>query len=81
MAKDGVIEVEGRVVEALPNAMFRVELENLSLIHIYMASHIGKLPVAIPAGVEVTIDGQNFSAKGPKGSDSYVCLLYTSRCV
>ena len=28
MAKDGVIEVEGRVVEALPNAMFRVELEN-----------------------------------------------------
>ena len=37
-----------------------------------MASHIGKLPVAIPAGVEVTIDGQNFSAKGPKGSDSYV---------
>ena len=37
-----------------------------------MASHIGKLPVAIPAGVEVTIDGQNFSTKGPKGSDSYV---------
>ena len=34
MAKDGVIEVEGKVVEALPNAMFRVELENLSLIHI-----------------------------------------------
>ncbi|CRH72480.1 Translation initiation factor IF-1 [Chlamydia trachomatis] len=28
MAKDGVIEVEGTVVEALPNAMFRVQLEN-----------------------------------------------------
>lgn len=26
--KDGVIEVEGTVVEALPNTMFRVELEN-----------------------------------------------------
>ena len=26
--KDGVIEIEGTVVEALPNAMFRVELEN-----------------------------------------------------
>ena len=37
-----------------------------------MASHIGKLPVAIPAGVEVAIEGQNFSAKGAKGSDSYV---------
>lgn len=28
MAKDDVIEVEGRVLEPLPNAMFRVELEN-----------------------------------------------------
>ena len=37
-----------------------------------MASHIGKLPVTIPAGVEVAIEGQNFSAKGAKGSDSYV---------
>ncbi len=26
--KDGAIEVEGRVVEPLPNATFRVELEN-----------------------------------------------------
>jgi translation initiation factor IF-1 len=26
--KDGAIEVEGKVVEPLPNAMFRVELEN-----------------------------------------------------
>lgn len=28
MAKDDVIEVEGTVLEPLPNAMFRVELEN-----------------------------------------------------
>lgn len=28
MSKDDVIEVEGTVVEKLPNAMFRVELEN-----------------------------------------------------
>src|SRR5690606_38403909 len=26
--KDGAIEVEGRVIEPLPNAMFRIELEN-----------------------------------------------------
>lgn len=26
--KDGVIEIEGSVIEALPNAMFRVELSN-----------------------------------------------------
>ena len=28
MAKDDVLELEGTVVETLPNAMFKVELEN-----------------------------------------------------
>lgn len=28
MAKEEAIEVEGKVIEPLPNAMFRVELEN-----------------------------------------------------
>ena len=28
MAKDNVLELEGTVVETLPNAMFQVELEN-----------------------------------------------------
>ncbi|MCI1901294.1 MAG: 50S ribosomal protein L6 [Bifidobacteriaceae bacterium] len=36
-----------------------------------MASHIGKLPVTIPAGVDVKIEGNSFSAKGAKGTDSY----------
>ena len=30
-------------------------------------SRIGKMPVAIPAGVEVTIDGTTVTVKGPKG--------------
>ena len=30
-------------------------------------SRIGRLPVAIPSGVEVTIDGQSVTVKGPKG--------------
>ena len=30
-------------------------------------SRIGKLPVTVPAGVEVKIDGNNVSVKGPKG--------------
>ncbi|MSS83790.1 translation initiation factor IF-1 [Actinomycetaceae bacterium WB03_NA08] len=38
--KDGVIEVEGTVVEALPNAMFRVQLENE---HIVLAHISGKM--------------------------------------
>lgn len=31
-------------------------------------SRIGKQPVVIPVGVDVTIDGQNLSVKGPKGT-------------
>jgi len=31
-------------------------------------SRIGKLPIAVPAGVDVTIDGRTVSVKGPKGT-------------
>ncbi|MDJ1137646.1 50S ribosomal protein L6 [Streptomyces iconiensis] len=31
-------------------------------------SRIGKLPITVPAGVDVTIDGQTVGVKGPKGS-------------
>jgi large subunit ribosomal protein L6 len=31
-------------------------------------SRIGKQPVPVPTGVDVTIDGQNLSVKGPKGT-------------
>ena len=35
-------------------------------------SRIGKLPIVVPAGVEVTLDGQNVEVKGPKGILSHV---------
>ncbi|HET9647853.1 MAG TPA: 50S ribosomal protein L6 [Microlunatus sp.] len=31
-------------------------------------SRIGRLPIAVPAGVEVDVDGQSVSVKGPKGT-------------
>jgi large subunit ribosomal protein L6 len=31
-------------------------------------SRIGRMPITVPSGVEVTINGQHVSAKGPKGS-------------
>ncbi|WP_433471002.1 50S ribosomal protein L6 [Saccharomonospora azurea] len=31
-------------------------------------SRIGKLPITVPSGVDVTIDGQHISVKGPKGT-------------
>jgi len=33
-------------------------------------SRIGKLPIEIPQGVDITIDGQTITAKGPLGSES-----------
>ena len=39
--KEGVIEIEGSVVEALPNAMFRVELEDSQ--HKVLAHVSGKM--------------------------------------
>jgi large subunit ribosomal protein L6 len=34
-------------------------------------SRIGKLPITVPAGVDVAIDGQTVTVKGPKGSLSH----------
>lgn len=34
-------------------------------------SRIGKLPIPVPSGVEVTIDGQHIQVKGPKGTLSH----------
>ena len=31
-------------------------------------SRIGNMPVTVPEGVEVKIDGQHITVKGPKGS-------------
>ena len=30
-------------------------------------SRIGKMPISVPTGVDVTIDGQHVTVKGPKG--------------
>ena len=37
-------------------------------------SRIGRMPITIPSGVEVTIDGSNVTVKGPKGSLSHVVV-------
>lgn len=37
-------------------------------------SRIGKLPVAVPSGVDVTIEGQKVTVKGPKGTLSHTVI-------
>ncbi|MBI3755795.1 MAG: translation initiation factor IF-1 [Deltaproteobacteria bacterium] len=56
MAKEEAIQVEGTVVETLPNAMFRVELENK---HIVLAHVSGKMRmhfIKILPGDKVTVE-------------------------
>ena len=56
MAKDGVIEVEGQVVEALPNAMFRVELENKHIVLATISGKMRKNYIRILPGDKVTVE-------------------------
>ena len=56
MSKADVIEIEGKVIEKLPNTMFRVELENG---HVVLAHISGKLRmnyIKILPGDKVTIE-------------------------
>jgi len=56
LAKDDVIEVEGTVVEALPNAMFQVELENGHKILAHISGKLRMNFIRILPGDKVTIE-------------------------
>lgn len=56
MAKDDVIEVEGTVIEPLPNAMFRVELENGHKILAHVSGKIRMHYIKILPGDRVTVE-------------------------
>jgi len=56
MAKEEKIEVEGTVVEALPNAMFRVELENGHRILAHISGKMRMHFIKILAGDKVKVE-------------------------
>jgi len=56
MAKEDVIEVEGTVIEPLPNAMFRVELENGHKILAHVSGKIRMHFIRILPGDKVTVE-------------------------
>ena len=56
MAKDDVIEVEGKVVDTLPNAMFKVELENGATILAHVSGKIRMHCIRILPGDRVTVE-------------------------
>ena len=56
MAKEDVIEVEGKVVDTLPNAMFKVELENGATILAPVSGKIRMHYSRILPGDRVTVE-------------------------
>jgi translation initiation factor IF-1 len=56
MAKEEAIEVEGTVVEPLPNAMFRVELENGHLVLAHISGKMRMHFIKILPGDKVTVE-------------------------
>ena len=56
MAKDDVLELEGTVVETLPNAMFKVELENGHQILAHISGKLRMNFIKILPGDKVTIE-------------------------
>ncbi len=56
MAKEELIEVEGIIKEALPNAMFRVELENGHIVLAHISGKIRKHFIRILPGDRVKLE-------------------------
>ncbi|MGG5357365.1 MULTISPECIES: translation initiation factor IF-1 [unclassified Enterococcus] len=56
MAKEDMIEVEGTVVETLPNAMFKVELENGHQVLATVSGKIRMYYIRILPGDKVTVE-------------------------
>ncbi len=56
MAKDDVIEIDGKVVEALPNATFRVELDNGHIVLCHISGKMRMHYIKILPGDKVKIE-------------------------
>lgn len=56
MAKEDAIEVEGTVIEKLPNAVFKVQLENKHVITAHISGRIRQNYIRILPGDKVTVE-------------------------
>ncbi|MBD5138123.1 MAG: translation initiation factor IF-1 [Oscillospiraceae bacterium] len=56
MSKEDVIEIEGTVIEALPNAMFQVELANGHKILAHVSGKLRMNYIRIVPGDKVTVE-------------------------
>jgi translation initiation factor IF-1 len=69
MAKEDMVELEGLIREALPNAMFRVELENGHVILGHVSGKIRKNKIKILVGDKVDVELSSYDLS--KGRITY----------
>ena len=56
MAKNDIIELEGNIVEVLPNQMYKVELDNKHIITCYTAGKMRQFKIRLVMGDRVKIE-------------------------
>ena len=56
MAKEELIEVQGKVIEVKPNAIFKVELENGHVVDAHISGKIRMFKIRILPGDKVTVE-------------------------
>jgi len=56
MAKEDQIEMEGKVIDTLPNTMFRVELENGHVVTAHISGKMRKHYIRILTGDSVKVE-------------------------
>ena len=71
MPKEGSIEFQGVVLELLPNAMFKVKLENNHEILAHSSGKMRKNRIRVLAGDKVTVEMTPYDLT--KGRITFIC--------
>jgi translation initiation factor IF-1 len=56
LGKDGIIELDGKCLEVLPNQMYKVELENGHTVIAYAAGRMKKNKIRVLMGDKVKVE-------------------------
>lgn len=56
MAKEGILEFEGSIVEVLPNQMFKVQLENGHIVTCYTGGKMRQFRIRLVLGDRVRVE-------------------------
>ena len=73
MSKQDVIEVEGVVLESLPNAMFKVELQNKHTILAHVSGKLRMNYIRIVPGDKVTVEMSPYDLTKGRTTHGNVC--------